>query len=149
MNILARLRALGSGDVLAGAISAVLLTGLLVAFSSATGCTGTTTTGKRYIIKVNRELRCTVDADLYTTHTTAIDVLSDDLLYTVTHEARDAREGVIRARTARNRGVRVETYKVSDEETTLDVYVSPLGDLSASVDIMNRIVERIAEIPPE
>jgi hypothetical protein len=107
------------------------------------GCSGTTNDGAVYTVKIDREMRSHVKADLFTTHTTAIDLLADEFHYTITLEARDAREGVVEARTAKNRTVRVESYKVADETTVVDIWVGPLGDAAAELDILNALQRRL------
>ena len=126
----------------------ILIVGLVAPclLVAAAGCTGATSAGTPYTLKIDRELRSHVMADLYTTHSAALEILADEFLFTITHEARDAREGVIVARTAKNRGVRVETYKVSDDSTVVDVFVGPLGDLAAEVDIFHRIEAKVGGV---
>ena len=98
------------------------------------GCQSSTSSGTEYVITAKRELRTTVGADIGTVHDTAVDVVENELLYTIDNQARDAREGIINARTARGHAVRIETFRHGEQLTQIEVYVGPLGDETAERD---------------
>ena len=103
------------------------------------GCTGTTSTGTMYKMTATRELTTTLRGDLAHVHQTALEVLRDDFGYTVKSERRDALEGIVEASTAKEDGVRVETYRETDELTKIEVWVGPLGNEKFAKQILSKI----------
>ncbi|MHC4947328.1 MAG: DUF3568 family protein [Planctomycetota bacterium] len=109
------------------------------------GCQSSTSSGTEYVITAKRELRTTVGADIGTVHDTAVDVVENELLYTIDNQARDAREGIINARTARGHAVRIETFRHGEQLTQIEVYVGPLGDETAERDVYEAIESRLRD----
>ncbi|MHC5113555.1 MAG: DUF3568 family protein [Planctomycetota bacterium] len=107
------------------------------------GCKGTTTGGKDYIIRADRKLAATIDADIATVHAAARVVLEEDMLFEITDDAVDAREGILRGRTARKNTVRVETFRKDVESTQVLIFVGPFGDKAAASDVFEALVERV------
>jgi hypothetical protein len=70
-------------------------------------------------------------------------MLEEDYLYEITYEALDAREGIVEARTAKNRFVRIETYRAGTDRTKVQIYVSPFGDDRAERDIYEQLLTRL------
>jgi hypothetical protein len=115
----------------------------LAASAALGGCTGTTSTGQEYVLKIDRELEGYVDCDLRTAHVTSMNMLEEDYLYEITYEALDAREGIVEARTAKDRFVRIETYRAGIDRTKVQIYVSPMGDYRAERDIFEQLQARL------
>jgi hypothetical protein len=122
---------------LAGLLAVPLVAGTL-------GCEGTTTAGSAYTMKISRELQTELPTDHLTAHALAIEALEQDLMFTVDSEAVDGREGIIYATTAREREVRVETFRVTSSVTRLEVYVTPMGNRAAASDVIDAITRRIS-----
>ncbi|MGI9013511.1 MAG: DUF3568 family protein [Phycisphaerales bacterium] len=122
-------------------ITASLLTFTVAscALSTLPACTGTTSTGTMYKMTATRELTTTLRGDLAYVHETALRVLRDDFGYIVKNERRDALEGIIEATTAKEDGVRVETYRETDELTRIEVWVGPLGNETFAKQILSKI----------
>jgi hypothetical protein len=110
------------------------------------GCAGTTETGMAYQVGLDREVTAELAVDLPTVHATALDVVEGDFHYTVTEEAWDARDGVIRATTALRHVVRIETHKRSETVTAIQVFVGPLGDREAAIDIITHVEDRLFQL---
>ena len=109
------------------------------------GCQGTTAQGTMYTVQPTRELATHLSGDLERVHNAALAVLQEHFKYRLEDAALDAREGIIRARTARDYQVRVETFKHSDDITRIEVYVGAWGAEPIGRDILSRIEERLAE----
>jgi hypothetical protein len=116
------------------------VTGALVLSIAAglAGCTGTTRTGTEYTLQLDRKLTGFVNADLATTHETALSVLAHDFAFDLVDERSDAREGIVAAMSAKNRQVVVETYARGDQ-TKIEVFVGPAGDLDAEIEIFSAL----------
>ena len=113
---------------------AMLLLALMPAVS---GCgEGTTKQGTLYSMNARRALESYLAADLDTVHKAAVKSVND-AGYTLDEDAIDVREGVIKARTARDRSVRVETYKEGEKVTKIEVYVG--GDEAAARELLDSI----------
>ncbi len=117
---------------------AMLLFALMPAVS---GCAeGTTKQGTLYSMNVSRALEAYLAADLDTVHKAAVKSVND-AGYTLDEDAIDVREGVVKARTARDRPVRVETYKEGDNVTKIEVYVG--GDENAARELLDNIEDQV------
>jgi len=116
---------------------------ILVAASFVAGCKGTTAGGKAYVIRADRKLAATLGADIATVHAAARRVLEEDMLFEIIDDAVDAREGVLRARTARKNTVRIETFRWDVQSTHVLVFVGPFGDKAAESDVFEALVERV------
>ena len=104
------------------------------------GCSkGMTKEGTLYKMNIARELESYFSIDMATVHKAAVAAVKDEG-YTIDKDAIDAREGVVGARTAKDRVVRVETYKQGDKVTKIEVYVG--GDAAAALALLNRIEAR-------
>ena len=90
------------------AVPGLLVLAILALVCPLAGCSGMTTGGNRYTYKINRELEAYLPTDSFTAHYAALLVLERDFLYTIEEEGVDAREGHIKARTARNKLVKVK-----------------------------------------
>ena len=108
------------------------------------GCnqTGVTSQGTLYNVNVGGQLTSFFSDDLATVHRTALAVVTNDFHYEVISEGVDAHEGIIEAKTAKGRDVRVETYKQSDTVTKIEVFVG--GDSGAiSQDLLSKIESQL------
>lgn len=122
-------------------ISAAIL--LLGAFASLPACSGVTAQGTPYTININRALETHLPGDLQKVHRVALDVVKDDLQYTVEKSSTDALEGIIEARTAMGAAVRVELYKYGDSLTRVEVFVGPRGDTDIARQILDKIEAKL------
>ena len=95
------------------------------------------------IILTKQRARATFDH--FTVHETAREVLENEFLYTITLEKVDGRNGVIQARTAKDHKVKVESQREGANLTLVLVYVGPMGDEAAQVDIFNRLEMKLKE----
>ncbi|MCP3903009.1 MAG: DUF3568 family protein [Planctomycetes bacterium] len=118
-----------------------LLTLLAAAFLG--GCKGATASGNEFVIRADRKLAATLPGDISVVHPAARRVLEEDMLFEVTDDAVDAREGILRARTARNNTVRVETYRWGENSTHVLVFVGPFGDRDAQAEVYEALVNRV------
>ncbi len=117
---------------------AMLLFALMPAVS---GCAeGTTKQGTLYSMNVSRALEAYLAADLDTVHKAAVKSVND-AGYTLDEDAIDVREGIVKARTARDRSVRVETYKEGLKVTKIEVYVG--GDEAAASELLDSIEDEV------
>ncbi len=114
---------------------------LIVCAGIQAGCQGTTAQGTLYSIQPNRGLSTFLAADLETVHEAAVEVVKNDFGYEIEEEALDAREGIIRARTARDRMVRVETFMHSQRVTRIVVYAG--GSEPLARDLLDKIETRV------
>ena len=111
-----------------------LLFALMLAVS---GCAeGTTKQGTLYSMNVSRALEAYLAADLDAVHEAAVKSVKD-AGYTIDENAIDVREGVVKGRTARDRAVRVETYKEGEKVTRIEVYVG--GNEAAARELLDSI----------
>lgn len=120
-----------------------LLAMLMIGASLMVGCQGSTKAGTKYSMLPTRELEARVEGDLATVHDTAVAVLRDDYEFTIDREAKDRLAGEIRATTAMRDKVTVQTYKIGNNITTIQVWAGPLGNKSRAEDILNTIEERL------
>ena len=104
-----------------------------------TGCKGATKSGTPYTVLANGSIQAYLNGNLATVHETAVKVLREDFLYTVTRDSHDALEGIIEAKTARNATVRVETFKNSDDSTKTRVFAGMVGETTLANDILSKI----------
>ena len=116
---------------------------LAAACLALTACEGTTRTGESYTLQANRAIEAYVAADVRRAHETAVIVVRDDFGYTIESQSVDAREGVIRAKTARGNAVRVDTFRDGDRITRVEIYVGPLGDEPAMREILSALQGRL------
>jgi hypothetical protein len=117
---------------------AMLLFALMPAIS---GCAeGTTKQGTLYSMNASRALEAYLAAELDAVHKAAVKSVND-AGYTVDEDAIDVREGVVKGRTARDRTVRVETYKEGDKVTKIEVYVG--GDEAAASELLDSIESQV------
>ena len=116
---------------------------LLLSAIALAGCKGATKTGTPYTVLPSRAIQAYLTGNLVTVHQTAVKVLRDDYLFTITRESHDALEGIIEAKTARNDTVRVETFKHSDTSTKTRVFVGMIGDEKLAADILSKIEESL------
>ena len=116
---------------------------LLATIAVISGCKGATKSGTPYTVLANGSIQAYLNGDLATVHQTAVKVLRDDFLYTVTRDSHDALEGIIEAKTARNVTVRVETFKHSDESTKTRVFAGMVGETALANDILSNIEESL------
>ena len=117
---------------------AMLLFALMPAVS---GCAeGTTKQGTLYSMNVSRALEAYLAADLDAVHKAAVESVSD-AGYTLDDDAVDVREGVVKARTARDRSVRIETYKEGEAVTRIEVYVG--GDEAAARELLDNVEDKV------
>jgi len=117
---------------------AMLLFALMPAVS---GCAeGTTKQGTLYSMNISRALEARLAADLDDVHKAAVASVTD-AGYTLDEDAIDVREGIVKARTARDRSVRVETYKEGVKVTRIEVYVG--GDQAAARDLLENSEDRV------
>lgn len=107
------------------------------------GCEGTTKTGESYTLKANRWIEAYVASDLRRAHDAAIAVVRDDFGYTLESQAVDARDGKVRAKTARGYDVRIDSYRDGDRITRVEIYVGPLGDEPAMREILSALQARL------
>lgn len=107
------------------------------------GCRGTTAGGTPYTIELTRELSTYLGTDIQTAQLLSQEVLENELLYSITHESLDGREGVIEADTAEGEQVRVQTFWAGNRVTRLEILVGLLGDEAAQLAIANAIQERL------
>ena len=114
---------------------------LIVTGAFLAGCQGTTTQGTLYTVKLGAELETFLPAGLKEAHEAALTVVKDDFGYTVEESALDAREGIVKARTARGDQVRVETYMHGDRVTKIEVTAA--GSEPLARDILSKIEERV------
>lgn len=130
----------------AKAMSLVMVAACVV--SVVVGCQGSTKQGTTYTILPSREIQTTLSADLPTVHARALKVLRDDLAYTIESEAKDGLEGIIKARTARNDMVRVETFKEADNQTKVQVYSGFITGEDKARQVLEMIVAGIPSAQP-
>ena len=117
---------------------AMLLFALMPAIS---GCAeGTTKQGTLYSMNAGRSLQAYLAADLDAVHKAAVKSVNE-AGYTLDEDAIDVREGVVKARTARDRSVRVETYKEGEKVTKIEVYVG--GDEIAAAELLDSIESQV------
>jgi len=117
---------------------AMLLFALMPAVS---GCAeGTTKQGTLYSMNAGRSLQAYLAADLDAVHKAAVKSVND-AGYTLDEDAIDVREGVVKARTARDRSVRVETFKGGEKVTKIEVYVG--GDEIAAAELLDSIESQV------
>ena len=115
---------------------------MLALVAAVVGCGGgITEQGTLYSVNPSRGVTTYMAGDLQTVHEAAILAVEQDLRYTVKEQASDAREGIVKARTARDRMVRVSTFKYGDRVTKIEVYVS--GDRTSTLLLLNRIEARV------
>ncbi len=101
------------------------------------GCSqGTTAQGTLYSVSASRRVEAYLPQDLETVHKAAAAAVKD-LGYTTDNEAIDVREGIIEGHTARDRTMRIETFKEGDEITRIKIYVG--GDELASREVLHKI----------
>ncbi len=97
----------------------------LAVLVAASGCgKGTTQQGTLYNVAPGPELKTYLPDTLDAVHKAAIAALEQDMGYTLNEQAIDAREGLIKGRTAMDRKVRVKMTKVGDDVTQISVTVS-------------------------
>ena len=117
---------------------AMLLFALMPAIS---GCAeGTTKQGTVYSMNAGRSLQAYLAADLDAVHKAAVKSVNE-AGYTLNEDAIDVREGVVKARTGRDRSVRVETYKEGEKVTKIEVYVG--GDEAAASELLDSIESQV------
>lgn len=102
-------------------LASVTVIALALAAIALAGCTGSTKSGTKYTQLPNRKLEAVFTGSLSTVHDRAAAVLKDDFHYTITKDKKDALEGVIQAKTAKDETVTVETYKEGDKTTKVVV----------------------------
>ncbi len=113
---------------------AMLLLALMPAVS---GCAeGTTKQGTLYSMNVSRALEAYLAADINAVHQAAVKSVAK-AGYIHEMDAIDVQEGIVKARTARDRPVRVETYKEGEKVTRIEVYVG--GDETAARELLDNI----------
>jgi hypothetical protein len=109
-------------------------------------CEGTTRSGTKYTQTFpTRSLQVRLPYELLAVHEAAVDVLKNDFGFAVNREAHDALEGVIKASTARNDKVTVDTFKEGDRVTNVKVWVGPYGDKIKAEAILNKIEAKLSE----
>ncbi len=106
-------------------------------------CEGTTRTGESYTLQADRSIEAYLASDLKKAHEQAVLVVREDFGYTVEKEAVDAREGVIRGKTARGNQVRVDTFRDGDRVTRVEIFVGPVGDEPAMREILSALQARL------
>ena len=116
-----------------------LVIAAMVMLMTANGCSSTTSTGTKYTMGINREIQAVLRGNLETVHNTAKDVLENYFGFNIIDARRDALEGIVEARNAKNNTVRVETYKQSDGITKIEVFVGPLGKEGPASQILSQI----------
>ena len=94
------------------------------------GCTGSTSSGTEYTI--------TLPHNLASTHSATARALQG-LGYTIEQNASDSIEGIVEAKTAMDRTVKVKTRRVGESSTEVLVGVSPLGDEEIARQVLNAI----------
>jgi hypothetical protein len=129
-----------SNRIVVGAVAALSV----VSLAASWGCQGTTRQGTLYSVQIDRELETFLASDLETVHRAALEVVQTDFGYTLTEEALDAREGIIRARTARDNLVRIETFKHGEGVTRVQVYVGARDAETAGREVLGAIETRLA-----
>ena len=101
------------------------------------GCSqGTTGQGTLYSVSASRQVEAYLPQDLETVHKAAAAAVKT-LGYTIDNEAIDVREGIIEGHTARDRTMRIETFKQGDEITRIKIYVG--GDELAAREVLHKI----------
>lgn len=116
---------------------------LLLGAASLGGCRSTAKTETVATLNTDRELETFLDADLLTVHEAARWVLVHTFHFKVIADERDARMGLIRARTPEDGMVRVETYRDGRKRTKVQVFVAPLGDENRQREILRAIEDRL------
>jgi hypothetical protein len=107
------------------------------------GCQGSTKAGTKYNMLPTRELEARVEGDLASVHDTAVAVLRDEYQFTIDREAKDRIAGEIRATTALRDKVTIQTYRVGNNITTIQVWAGPMGNKARAEDILNTIEQRL------
>lgn len=102
------------------------------------GCTGSTSSGTEYTITPLREFKTTLPHNLASTHSATARALQG-LGYTIEQNASDSIEGIVEAKTAMDRTVKVKTRRVGESSTEVLVGVSPLGDEEIARQVLNAI----------
>jgi hypothetical protein len=124
-----------------------LIVALACSFAMA-GCgQGTTSQGTLYTVQANRALQTYLPYSIEPVHNAAKAVLEVELGYTVDETALDAHEGVIRAHTALEHPVRVQTFKHGEHVTRVEVYVGSWGSEPIGRDILSKVESRLAAAP--
>jgi len=122
----------------AAVIAALSLVGIALP-----ACTGNTKAGTKYTQLPNRALQAVFSGDLETVHNRAAAVLKDDFHYTITKDKKDALEGIIEAKTAKDELVKVETYKQGDKTTKVVVYAGFLKSADQAEKILSAIEDSL------
>ncbi len=97
---------------------------------------GTTSQGTLYSVNPSRQVEAFLPSDLNTIHVAAVQAVRE-MGYTIDHEAIDVREGIIEGATARNRRVRIQTFRQGDDITRIRILVG--GDELASREVLDKI----------
>ncbi len=122
---------------------------ILMGLVALAGCgTGTTQQGTLYTIKPNKALEAYFPVDLPTVHAAALAAVQEDLGYTTEYSALDAREGLIKGRTAKEYPVRVETFKQGPRTTRIEVYVGGRMSDTAAETLLEKIEIRAVPAQP-
>jgi hypothetical protein len=108
------------------------------------GCEGTTRQGTLYRMQADRELEIYLAGELDAVYQAALEVIETEYGYTVEESGVDAREGLVRARTALGHEVRVEMYRYSDPVTRVEAYAGPRGNEAATAEVLSAIEARLA-----
>ena len=117
------------------------ITLLLALVAVGPGCgKGTTQQGTLYNISISQELHCYLSDDLESVHKAVLASVKQ-AGYTIDEDAIDTREARVKAHTALDRPVRVESYKQGKNVTKVEVYVS--GDKVAAIELLNSIEDRV------
>lgn len=116
-----------------------LAVALTLVAAALAGCKGSTKSGTTYKQLPTRELQAYLNGDVETVHQKAVAVLRDDYGYQITKEAKDATQGKVEAKTARDDTVRVETFKDGEKVTKIQVWVGPIGDETKASQILSKI----------
>lgn len=119
-------------------LASVVAAGAIIA-----GCSGATRSGTEYTITPLREFKATLPHDLGSTHEAAVRALRDRLKYSIEESSSDALEGVVKARSATDRTVTVNTSRVGDNSTEVLVGVSPMGDEQIAREVLSAIEEEL------
>lgn len=121
-----------------------LLAVITIATTLMIGCQGSTKAGTKYNMLPTRELEARVEGDLAHVHDTAVAVLRDEYQFTIDREAKDKIAGEIKATTAMRDKITVQTYRVGNNITTIQVWAGPMGNKGRAEDILNTIEERLS-----
>ena len=119
---------------------------LTTSLSFIAGCSGQTTEGTNYTVNAGREVTAFLPFTHEQVHQAAIDVLQYEFKYDLTEQKLDGRDGVVRAITATDRRVKVESSRDSDSVTEVTVFVGgPFGDTRAAADIIAELEKRLRD----